>query len=308
MFTILVTGAAGFIASSLIERLLEDDRFNVIGIDNFLTGKNENLPPIHSSKFQFIKCDVNDSVALNDILAGYQIDYVFHYAAVVGVQRTLDNPILVLQDVEGLKNILRICVKNHVKRIFFSSSSEIYGESVHFPQHEYRTPLNSKLPYAVVKNLGEVSLRAFSKEFGLQYTILRIFNTYGPKQSADFVMSKFIKLAVANKDITIYGDGLQTRTFCFIEDNLEATVKILKENLVVNDVINLGSDIEMTILDLAKLVIEMTESKSKIVHLPALEEGDMTRRKPDNTKMKEILGRELLPIREGIMKILPEIV
>jgi nucleoside-diphosphate-sugar epimerase len=305
---ILVTGGAGFVPSSLVDKLVLDKSNLVVSIDNFLTGNKKNLISEPIDNYHFIKCDVNNYQDLSAIMLAYKFDYVFHYAAVVGVKRTLDNPLMVLEDIEGIKNILNLSKNTGVKRIFFSSSSEVYGEPVEFPQNEHTTPLNSKLPYAIVKNIGEAFMKSFKKEHDLDYTIFRFFNTYGPKQSADFVMSKFIKLAVANKDITIYGDGLQTRTFCFIDDNLETTVKILNENLVVNDVINLGSDIEMTILDLAKLVIEMTESKSKIVHLPALEEGDMTRRKPDNTKMKEILGRELLPIREGIMKILPEIV
>lgn len=302
---ILITGGAGFVPGSLADKLVEDESNFVVAIDNFLTGHKKNLVSSHSDNYHFIKCDVNDYQDLSAIMLAYKFDYVFHYAAVVGVKRTLENPLMVLQDIEGIKNILNLSKNTGVKRVFFSSSSEVYGEPVEFPQNEHTTPLNSKLPYAIVKNIGEAFMKSFKKEHDLDYTIFRFFNTYGPKQSSDFVISKFIKLAYANKDITIYGDGLQTRTFCFIDDNLEATIKILNDNLEVNDVINLGSDIEMTILDLAKLVIEMTNSKSKIVHLPALEEGDMTRRRPDNSKMKQILGRELLPIREGLLKVLP---
>lgn len=303
MSKILITGGAGFIPSSLADRLVLDKENFVVSIDNFLTGQKKNLNT-STNNYHFIKCDVNNYQDLSAIMLAYKFDYVFHYAAVVGVQRTLDNPLMVLQDIEGIKNVLNLCKNTGVKRVFFSSSSEVYGEPVEFPQNEHTTPLNSKLPYAIVKNIGEAFVKSFKKEHDLDYTIFRFFNTYGPKQSADFVISKFIKLARANKDITIYGDGLQTRTFCFIEDNLEATIEILKGKLVVNDVINLGSDIEMTILDLARLVIEKTNSTSKIIHLPALEEGDMTRRKPDNTKMKQILGRELLPLSEGLDRVL----
>jgi nucleoside-diphosphate-sugar epimerase len=304
MFKILITGGAGFIGSHLSNLLTKDTSFYIVSIDNFSSGKKDNLPLVPPNNYQFIECDVNDYESLSRIMLSYQFDYVFHYAAVVGVQRTLENPLMVLQDIEGIKNVLHLSKNTGVKRVFFSSSSEVYGEPVEFPQNEYTTPLNSKLPYAIVKNIGEAFLKSFKKEYDLDYTIFRFFNTYGPKQSPDFVISKFIKLAKANKDITIYSDGLQTRTFCFIEDNLEATVSILKDGLVVNDVINLGSDIELTILDLAKLVIEKTNSMSKIIHLPALKEGDMTRRKPDNTKMKEILGRELLPLSDGLDKFL----
>ena len=221
----------------------------------------------------------------------------------VGVKRTLDNPLMVLQDIEGIKNILKLCKETNVKRIFFSSSSEVYGEPVEFPQNEETTPLNSKLPYAVVKNIGEAFIKAYHKEYGLKYTIFRFFNTYGNRQSDDFVIAKFLNLALNNEDITLYGDGLQTRTFCYIDDNLEITLRILKGNLAVNQIINIGSDLEISILALAKLIIQETNSRSKIIHLSALKEGDMTRRMPDIYKMKEILGKELVTLKEGINKL-----
>lgn len=111
-----------------------------------------------------------------------------------------------LKDLTGLKNVLGLRIFG-VKRVYFSSSSEVYGEPVEYPQNETTTPLNSRLPYAIVKNLGEAYLRAYKQEFDLDFTIFRFFNTYGPKQSTDFVMSKFIEAALVNKDITIYGDG-----------------------------------------------------------------------------------------------------
>ena len=212
----------------------------------------------------------------------------------------MQNPKLVLNDIDGIRNILDLAKNTGVKRILFSSSSEVYGEPVEIPQREATTPLNSRLPYAIVKNVGEAFCRSYQQEFGLDYTIFRLFNTYGPLQSDDFVITKFIKQAIQNNDLTIYGDGLQTRTFCFIEDNLEVTISSIKNNILVNDVVNIGSDIEMTIVDLAKVVIDVTKSKSKIVHLPALKEGDMTRRKPEISKMMNVLGRNLTKIEDGI--------
>ena len=120
------------------------------------------------------------------------------------------------------------------------------------------------------------------------------------------MVSKFIRAAIKGEDVTIYGDGSQTRTFCFVEDNMEACIKCLNENLEVNDIINVGGSIETTILELANLIIKLTNSTSKIVHLPSLEEGDMTRRKPDNSKMVAILGRELLPLEEGLKKVIAD--
>ena len=191
-----------------------------------------------------------------------------------------------------------------VKRVFYSSSYEVYGEPVEFPQNEHTTPLNSRLPYAIVKNVGEAYLRSYKQEYDLDYTIFRFFNTYGPQQSRDFVMSKFISAALANTDITIYGDGSQTRTFCYIDDNIDACVATFYDNQMINDVVNIGTENEITILELAKQIISITGSSSKIVFLPALKEGDMTRRCPDNSKMKELLNRPLTPLEEGIRRLI----
>ena len=134
----------------------------------------------------------------------------------------------------------------------------------------------------------------------MNYTIFRFFNTYGPNQSEDFVIAKFLKLALKNKDITIYGDGLQTRTFCYVEDNVNTCIKIFEDNIMLNDVINVGGAVEFTIKEVAQLIIKKTNSKSKIIHLPALKEGDMTRRLPDNSKMIQILQKDLIPLDQGI--------
>lgn len=299
MKKVLITGAAGNIGSALAHKLSSSGNYRVTGVDNFLTGSAHKLPDL-SSSFHFIKADVNNFNDISSIMTAHQFDYVFHYAAVVGVQRTLDNPIKVLEDIQGIKNILDLSKNTGVKRVFYSSSSEVYGEPVEFPQNEATTPLNSRLPYAVVKNVGESFLRSYQKEYGLPYTIFRFFNTYGPRQSEDFVVAKFLKLALDNKPITLYGEGKQTRTFCFIEDNLETTWSCLENNHCVNDVMNLGNDNEISIKELAEKIISITNSKSTIIHLPALAEGDMTRRKPDIAKMKAIINRPLTTLEEGI--------
>ena len=301
---ILVTGGAGFIGSSLAERLCQNTENYVVVVDNLLTGQVTNIPKPKDQNLKFIKADVNSFNDIASIFHTYAFDYVFHYAAVVGVKRTLANPVMVLNDLKGINNILTLAKNTGVKRVFYTSSSEVYGEPVEFPQNEYTTPLNSRLPYAIVKNAGEAYLRSFKHEYNLDYTVFRLFNTYGPKQSVDFVISKFITAALRGKEITIYGDGKQTRTFCFIEDHLDATLNAFYNNLLVNDVANIGTDNEMTILDLARLIIELTHSKSQIVHLPQLKEGDMTRRRPDVTRMKELLHRPPTSIEEGIHALL----
>ncbi len=302
MVKILITGGAGFVPSSTAEKLLQDPNNFVVLVDNFLTGRKENVPNHPNCKF--IKADVNVMAQLEPIMCSYQFDYVYHYAAMVGVLRTLDNPVAVLEDIQGIKNVLDLAKSTGVKRVFFSSSSEVYGEPVHLPQNEHTTPLNSRLPYAVVKNVGEAYFRSYKQEFDLDYTIFRFFNTYGPKQSEDFVMSKFMSSAVKGEDITIYGDGSQTRTFCYIDDNTDFCVGALSNPETVNRVYNVGNDLIYTIKDLAELIIEKTGSTSKIVYLPPLKDGDMTRRQPDISKMKNILKRDLVQLEQGIENII----
>ena len=304
MKKILVTGAAGNIGSALVDRLIQFDDYHVVGVDNFLTGKLGKLPEQKDTSFEFAKADVNDYDQISPIRLKYRFDVVFHYAAVVGVQRTLAHPIRVLNDIQGIKNILDLSRESQVKRVFYSSSSEVYGEPVELPQHEWTTPLNSRLPYAVVKNVGEAFLRSYEKEYGLAYTILRFFNTYGPRQSEDFVITRFLAQAIRHEPITIYGTGAQTRTFCYIDDNIDTTLSCLRNNECVNDIMNVGSDEEISIKDLALKIIEVTGSKSGITFAPPLKDGDMTRRQPDNQKMKALLGRPLISLDEGLRKTL----
>ncbi len=299
---ILITGGAGFVPSSLADALLTNKDVEVVLVDNFLTGRKENIP-VHS-RARFIKCDVNNYNEIAPIVTAFRFDYIFHYAAVVGVKRTLDNPVMVLNDIQGIKNILDLAKSTGVKRVFFSSSSEVYGEPVHLPQHEHTTPLNSRLPYAVVKNVGESFCRSYQQEFGLDFTLFRFFNTYGPKQSPDFVVARFIDAALAGRDITVYGDGQQTRTFCYIDDNAEACINALLQDLFVNDVVNVGNDKAITVLELAQTIIQLTGSTSKIVHLPPLPEGDMTRRQPDIQNMKQLLKRDFTRLEDGLNKII----
>ena len=297
---ILITGGAGNIGGSLASRLVQDPENYVVIVDNLLTGSHEKLPDNKYKNWRFIKGDVNNFEDISSIVCSSAFDYIFHYAAVVGVERTLKYPKLVLDDINGINNILDLAKNTGVKRVLFSSSSEVYGEPVEIPQREATTPLNSRLPYAIVKNVGEAFCKSYQKEFGLDYTIFRFFNTFGPLQSDDFVITKFINQALQNNDLTIYGDGLQTRTFCFIEDNLDATISSIKNNNWVNDVVNIGSDFELAIIELAKVVIDVTQSKSEIVHLSPLKEGDMNRRKPEISKMINVLGRNLTKLEDGI--------
>lgn len=304
-YKILVTGGAGFIGSSLIARLLRDNKYFIVAADDLSTGDIKKLPSPQNENFKFIRCNVNDYESIAAVMHSYKFDYVFHYAAMVGVIRTQQQPLKVLQDIDGIRHICKLAINTGVKRVFFASSSEIYGEPFEIPQHVYTTPLNSRVPYAIVKNVGEAYLRSYNQEFGLEYSIFRFFNTYGPKQSMDFVMSKFLIKALKNQDIELYGDGSQTRTFCFVEDNVDACVNAFEKNLLINDVANIGGNNEISIKELAEIIVRKTNSTSKIIHIDPLKDGDMLRRCPDNTYMREeLLRRPLITLEEGITKLL----
>lgn len=303
MTKILVTGGAGNIASALIAKLASRPENQIVIADNLLTGELSKVPQ-HLDNVHFIKCDVNDYNDISPLFFAYNFEYVFHFAAVVGVQRTLQNPLWVLRDIRGIEHILNLSKNTGVRRVYFSSSSEVYGEPFEIPQNEHTTPLNSRLPYAIVKNVGEAFLKTYYREFGLNYLIFRFFNTYGPNQSEDFVVPRFIRQAMQNENITIYGDGAQTRTFCYVDDNVEACLNAHYTGAVENDTINIGSDDEYTIRELAEKVIEISGSKSRLVFLPPLQEGDMTRRKPDVGKMRKLLDHDLVPLDEGIRRLI----
>lgn len=304
MIKILITGGAGNVGGALARKLVQNKNYLVVIADDLSTGSKSKLPSSDYENWSFVYCNVNNYRDVSELMLAYKFDYVFHYAAMVGVKRTQENPIQVLNDIEGIKNVLNLCKNTSVKRAFFSSSSEVYGEPVELPQNEDTTPLNSRVPYAVVKNVGEAFFRSFKQSFDLDYTIFRFFNTYGPNQSVDFVVAKFIALALKNEPITIYGDGSQTRTFCYVDDNIDTCVQIFEESHHLNQTINIGGADEITILDLAKLVIKCADSQSKIIHLEPLKDGDMTRRMPDNSKMRAILKRDLISIEDGINLLL----
>lgn len=301
---ILITGGAGNIGSSLARKLCENPDYKIIIVDNLSTGSEHKVPKSAHNNVIFIKADCNNYQDIARVFYQFPIEYVFHFAAVVGVKRTQDHPLKVLNDIKGIEYILELSKVASVKKFFFSSSSEIYGEPVEIPQREHSTPLNSRIPYAVVKNVAENYCRAYYKEYKLRYTIFRFFNTYGPYQTTDFVIPKFLVAALSNQPITIYGDGSQTRTFTYIDDNVDTMIKIFENDLLDNDVINIGNDEVISIVELAKTILKITHSKSEIVFLPPLKEGDMTRRMPDNSKMKSILNRPLISIEQGIRLLL----
>lgn len=300
--SVLITGGAGFIGSHLAETLLRKG-YKVIIFDNFQTGKFSNLSNCTDNRDLFIvEGNINHRHHLRPLYR-FPIDFIYHYAACVGVKRTLAQPLDVLDDIDGIRNILDFSREKRVKRIFYSSSSEVYGESVSFPQNENSTPLNSKLPYAAIKNLGEIYIRTFHKEYDIPYTVFRFFNTYGPRQSKEFVISKFINQALTNSPVTVYGDGKQTRSFIYIDDNILAATNALTHKASINTTINIGNPVEISMVDLAGIIINTVKSKSKISHESRLAEGDMPRRVPDIQNMINLLGvKSLTEFQNGLIK------
>lgn len=300
--SILVTGGAGNIGSALTRALVRLPQTQVVVADNLSTGSLAKIR-IDAGNLSVVRADVNDFDDIASLFFRFHFTHVFHLAAVVGVERTLANPLLVLRDIRGIENVLQLSKNTGVQRVYFASSSEVYGEPFEIPQNEHTTPLNSRLPYAVVKNVGEVYVRTYQREFGLPSTIFRFFNTYGPRQSEDFVLPRFVRAALEGRPLTIYGDGSQTRTFCFVDDTVDACVAAHRTGAHENDVINVGSDAEISIRELAETVIRVVDSPSRLTFLPALPEGDMTRRCPDTGKMKALLNRPLVPLEDGIRRL-----
>ena len=298
---ILITGGAGFIGSHLADYFVKK-QYNVHIFDNLLTGSEKNIPQLPNCFLH--KVDINNYSEIKEIMFKEKFDIIYHYSAVVGVKRTLQSPDLVLNDLKGLRNIFDLSILTKIKKIFYSSSSEVYGEPVQLPQHEDTTPLNSKLPYAVIKNAGECFCKTYYQKYKLNFNIFRFFNTYGERQSDDFVISKFLYLAQKNQDIEIYGDGSQARTFCYISDNIEATTSEKLSDTYNNKILNIGNDKVYTIQDVAKLIINLTDSKSQIVYIDPLKEGDMKRRQPDISNMKKILEKDLITLEKGLGKII----
>ncbi len=299
MKSALVTGGAGFIGSHVCEQLLSRGH-KVVCLDNFSTGRKENLA--RNKNLTLVNADSNTS-QLDEVFKKHQFDWVFHYAAVVGVKRTLENPLSVLDDVLGIRRLLELCRKHDVKKAMFASSSEVYGEPVEIPEVE-DGHLNAKLPYSVTKLMGEKYFQSYYKEYGLKTCSLRFFNVYGPRQDSSdygFVVGIFIGNVLKNKPPVIFGDGTQTRDFVYIDDNVEATILAMEKDSTNGEVINIGTGRPMTILDLSEHIIKLCNNDLKPVFRP--KRDDVRHRFPDISKMIRLLGyRPRHSIEEGLQK------
>ena len=298
---ILITGGAGFIGSHLCRRLLNEGNF-IICVDNFITGSKENIEDlIQLPKFKLINHDISLSLYLNE-----DLDWVLHFASPASPKDYLEHPIKTIKvGTLGTHNCLGIA-KSKKAKFFLASTSEIYGDPQVHPQPEeyygHVNPIGPRSCYDEAKRAAEAMTFAYHRQHNLDIKIVRIFNTYGPYMQLDDgrVVSNFIYQALTGKDITIYGDGSQTRSFCYVDDLIEGIVKFMQ--VEYSGPLNLGNPDEFTVKELADKVLVLTNSKSKIKFLP-LPEDDPKQRQPDISKAKKILNwQPKLSLDEGLKK------
>lgn len=309
--TVLVTGGAGFIGSHLARRLLELGA-NVFVFDNLSTGRKENLAEcLDFQNFEFFQGDVNYREQIAHVFNHEKIDYIFHGAAVVGVKRVEEDPLSVLRDIDGIRNILELGQEHGVKKVVFCSSSEAYGEPQVLPERE-DGPINPnpRDPYALVKLQGENLVRIYAERLGLPGCSLRYFNVYGPNQIASaygFVVGIFINQVLQGINPTIFGDGTQTRDLVYIDDNIEANIRaLILDTVGRGEVINVGSGRQTTILDLAERIIKLAgpEDMGGPLFYPE-RKIEIRYRAPDITKMRELLKfTPQISLDEGLRKTL----
>ena len=297
---ILVTGGAGFIGSHLCERLINDGHI-VTAIDNFSTGRAANLSNlIGSSNFTLIEGSILDSTTLNPLIV--EAGYVFHLAAAVGVFNIVNNPLAsLLTNIRGTENVLEAAHSTNTP-VFMTSSSEVYGKNISDSLKEsddriLGSPVTLRWSYSEAKAIDESLAYAYFVEKQLETRIIRFFNTVGPRQLGAYgmVVPRFVKAALANEPITIYGDGNQTRCFAHVYDVVDAVLAVAFTDNTIGKVINIGNNFEISINGLAKKIIDETGSKSEIVYVPYAEaygEGfeDMERRVPNIDLINQLVG------------------
>lgn len=303
----VITGAAGFLGSHLVKRLL-DKNYKVIGIDNFSSGKGENLVELlNHQNFTFIEQDITSATVLNlDDLNG--VNEIFHLASPASPKFYQIDPLgTIYVNTIGTENMLKVAKQNKAK-FLFASTSEVYGDPIEHPQSEhYRGNVNTWGPracYDESKRLGETYCYEYYHQYGVEVKIVRIFNTYSASLRNDDgrVISNFVTQALLGQDITIYGDGLQSRSFCYVDDTIDAFLKMMESKDATGEIVNIGNTNEITILELAKLVKRLTGSKSTIVFHP-LPIDDPRERRPVIEKAKRLLGWEpKVDIEEGLLR------
>ncbi len=290
--TCIVTGSAGFIGSHLVDALLAKG-YKVFALDNLLTGNEDNLAEAQKHPdFTFIKYDV-----INELPVLGQIDYIYHLASPASVpdyQKYPEETALV--NTVGTRALLKVA-KAHNAKFLFTSTSEVYGDPKEHPQKETYwgnvNPNGVRACYDESKRFGEMMTMLYVRKYNVDGRIARIFNTYGPRMrpTDGRVMSNFVNQALQGKPITVYGDGKQTRSFCFVSDMVAGLILLMEKESTKGEVVNIGNPEEYTMIDLAHKVKTMARAASEIVHTD-LPVDDPTQRRPDISKAKKLLGWE----------------
>ena len=298
---IVITGGSGFVGSYLCEKLINDGN-KIIVIDNLLTGSTENINSLmNNENFSFIEHDVQDHIEIED-----KVDYVLHFASAASPKAYTEHPVNTLKAGSvGTINTLGLA-KKHSAEYLLASTSEVYGDPLISPQNEEYwgnvNPNGERSMYDEAKRFAEAAVATYSRSYGLKTKIVRIFNTYGPRMQLNDgrVVTNFIVQALRNENITIYGDGTQTRSFSYVEDTVAGIISLM--NSTEYDVFNIGNPNEMTVGQLAEKIIELTDSTSEIKYLE-LPNDDPKQRKPDITKAKTKLNWEpKVNLDEGLAK------
>jgi len=306
---VLVTGGAGFIGGHLISKLLEKG-YRVIVLDNFYSGKLENLRPhLKNDNFEVVKGDVRDRKIVEHIVEG--VDKVVHLAALIDVEQSVSDPFETHDvNVNGTLNILGEIGKKGVERFVFASSTAVYGEARQLPLEE-NCSLNPASPYAASKVCAENYCEAFRRSYGLDFVVLRYFNVYGPGQQHNpysGVIVKFLRNALGNKPLTVFGEGEQTRDFVYVDDVVEATMLALERRNALGEIFNVCTGVPISINKLVLMVREATARSPKVIY-GAPRKGDIKESYGEPVKAKEILGFEAkVSLRDGLGRIVKNMI
>ena len=298
MKTYFITGAAGFIGSSLAERLLKEGN-KVVGIDNFCdfynpTIKENNIKQINlNENFKLYKNDIRDRQAIEKIFKENNIDVVIHLAAMAGVRPSIENPVL-YQEVNcmGTQNILEEMKLNNITNLVMASSSSVYGNCKTVPFKEDMIVDFAISPYAATKKANEVMTHVYHKLFNFNVIMLRFFTVFGPKQRPDLAINKFTRLMLEDKEIPMFGDGTTSRDYTYIEDIVDGIIrsaKYVENNNNVYEILNLGNSTPVTLKEMINTIAKVLGKEPKINQLP-MQPGDVQRTFADISKAKELIG------------------
>lgn len=308
---ILVTGGAGFLGSNLCKRLLDEGN-EVFCLDNLLTGKKENIEEfLKNPRFKFENIDVSDVAKLSDI----NFDRVYHLASPASPNKHMQKSYMSLPFETMKVNsfgtwVLAQFAKDKNAKFLFASTSEIYGDPLKHPQKEsYRgnvSPTGPRSVYDESKRFGETVVSAFVRYKDLDARIIRIFNTYGPKMDRDGrVVIEFVMSALEGKQLPVFGDGKQTRSFCYVDDLIDGIILAMETEGTKGEIFNLGNPDEFTVLEFAEIIKKITGSSSEIKFTETLPEDDPKKRKPDISKAKKVLGWEpKVKLEEGLKRLI----